>query len=723
MQKKVPVSALLPLGAALLMSGHSSWADETQTLREVTVTDQATKQQDEDPKATFNARRTTIGKGNQALRDIPQSVTVVTEKLITDRNQDTLKDALHDTAGITFQASEGGEEDIKLRGFSLYSAGDIYLDGIRDSAFYDRDTFNLERLEVLRGSASLLFGRGSTGGVANQVSKKARAWDDNEVNTTIGNHNYRRVTGDFNIQTGENEGLRINAMVTKADNNGAGSKIDKKGLALEYRVGIGEVNENYIDLYAIDNNNGINYGIPWVSNALAKSIDPSNYYGMASDYNRTTGNFVTAGNIHRFEDNSELHTRVRVGKSTRDLRASALSWTTTTTQDNISDSSRLTRSSKSKIQDLTGVYMQSDYSKEFEAWGYKHQLLTGVDSAYEEKNVYGTNTTSNTSTSGGSVDDGASINEDARPVSRTSGFRANNFGIYVQDTVSLTDKWKAIAGLRFDKMRGGYESFNQNTGASTSTYSQAISAWSHRFGVLYQPNAQWSYYASYGTSFNTSGDAYSYAANTENVDPEKSRNIEFGGKYDAPSHDYSLRWAAFHSTKYNERNKDPDTVGTGNNAVYLLSGRRHASGMEFDFSGRLSPKWEIYASYMWLPDALIDDANANANANGNEITGARPSMTPVHSGSVWANYQIGEAWRAGAGINFRSEQTANRNQGPKAPGYATLDLMTEYQFSKKVTIKGNVTNALNTLYADALYNNFYVPGAGRLIQVGVNVKF
>jgi catecholate siderophore receptor len=81
---------------------------------------------------------------------------------------------LHNTAGITFLAAEGGEEDIRLRGFSLAGTGDIFVDGMRDPAFYDRDTFNLDRMEVLRGSASMLFGRGSTGGAVNQVNKLPR---------------------------------------------------------------------------------------------------------------------------------------------------------------------------------------------------------------------------------------------------------------------------------------------------------------------------------------------------------------------------------------------------------------------------------------------------------------------------------------------------------------------------------------------------------------------
>jgi catecholate siderophore receptor len=106
---------------------------------------------------------------------------VVTEKLMDDRKIDTVKEALKMTSGITFLAAEGGEEDVRLRGFPLNTTGDLFIDGMRDPAFYDRDTFNMDRIEVLRGSASMLFGRGSTGGAVNQVSKQARLLDENQV--------------------------------------------------------------------------------------------------------------------------------------------------------------------------------------------------------------------------------------------------------------------------------------------------------------------------------------------------------------------------------------------------------------------------------------------------------------------------------------------------------------------------------------------------------------
>ena len=176
-QNTQPQAKLLPLAAVMLAGSLSATPyamaqenkPEEKTLKAVTVKDKAEVDMAEG-KNSVRATETRMGKGQQALRDIPQSVTVVTEKLMDDRNLDTFKDALKNTAGISFLAAEGGEEDIRLRGFSLQATGDVFVDGVRDPAFYERDTFNLDRLEVLRGSASMLFGRGSTGGAVNQVS-------------------------------------------------------------------------------------------------------------------------------------------------------------------------------------------------------------------------------------------------------------------------------------------------------------------------------------------------------------------------------------------------------------------------------------------------------------------------------------------------------------------------------------------------------------------------
>lgn len=737
-------AVVLPLGALLLMGSVSAMAQSPssaadKTLKTVTIQERAEEPEGKD---SLRATVTGIGKGNQQLRDIPQSITVVTEKLIDDRNLDTLKDVLHSTAGVTFAAAEGGEEDIRLRGFSLATSGDIYVDGLRDPAFYERDTFNNDRIELLRGSASMLFGRGSTGGVVNQVSKQPRLNDDNEVSATLGSYNYRRVTADFNYQTTEDAALRINAMVTKADNNGAGSRIDKRGLAAAYRWGIGEKDEFAVSLFALENRNGMNYGMPWIkptANAPASSstindkLAPEAYYGMASDYNNGSANTLTFSNTHHFQDDAELKTTVRGGHYTRDQRAGTVRMcqkttnattgvvtnpqcpTATVALDTFGPSTILARGNNPKIQDFSSLYAQSDYSQKFSAFGLRHELLAGIDLAREQKGVYAASAVTKPTTLAATPDDGAWLDEAARTISLSSTFVANNVGLYAQDMVQVAPLWKVVGGLRYDSMRGNYDTRN-TTGAVTAGYAQTIGDWSQRLGVLYQPDELSSYHASYGTSFNTSADTYSYSSQSANTPPEQSKNFEIGAKLDSADKRYTTRLALFHSVKFNERNTDPDSAAT----QFLLSGQRHTSGLEIDASGRLTPEWEIYGSYMWMFDANIDVSNSLATG---ARQGERPGLTPIHSGTVWTTYQFTPQLRLGSGINVRSEQAAATNPGFMAPGFVTLDLMGEYTFSDSVALKGNVNNVGNTLYADSLYTGHYIPGAGRNVQVTLKVKF
>jgi catecholate siderophore receptor len=244
---------------------------------------------------------------------------------------------------------------------------------------------------------------------------------------------------------------------------------------------------------------------------------------------------------------------------------------------------------------------------------------------------------------------------------------------------------------------------------------------SKRLGVLYQPSATTSFHASYGTSFNTSGDTYQYDNQTANTGPEGSVNYEIGAKIDTADKRFTTRLALFYAIKNNERNRDPDSAATQN----LLSGKRHAAGFEIDVTGRLTKELEIYGSYAFTPIAKIDvGAPGSTSIDGvGEGAGARSSLTPKHSGTVWATYQVTSQLRLGAGVNFRSEQTANRNPGWAAPSFVTADVMAEYAFNEKFTLKANVSNVANKLYADALYTGHYIPGAGRVFQLTGSVKF
>lgn len=707
------------------------------TMKEVRV--EADRPVETEAKETYQAVTSTIGKGKQALRDIPQSVTVVTERLIDDRNLDTLKDVLHQTSGVTFLAAEGGEEDIRLRGFSLQATGDILVDGMRDPAIYERDTFNYDRLEVLRGSASMLFGRGSTGGVVNQVSKQPFLLDQNEVTTTIGTGNYGRIETDLNKVTGEASALRITAMKNAADNNGAGSSVNKEGVAGSYRWGIGERDEFLASLYYLKNRNGINYGLPWLTASPGDTgrtlidKDPSAYYGLDSDRANSDVVSGTFTHIHRIAGGGEIKTSLRAAKVARDQRASTVRFANASLQpgrqavtgETISNDTVLTRGAQIKNQELDNQVLQSDYTDKFKWFGLKHDVTAGVDFNHEFRTTFGAVTpaslTKPTTTLGD--DNGTeAIDESQRSIRRSGEFDVTSAGGYFQDLVQVAEHWKLLGGIRFDYVNGVYRSYstaNANQGEITADRGRHDKLWSKRVGVLYQPTPEASFHASYGTSFNTSGDTYQYDPKGSNTPPEKSRNIEIGSKLDLFGGNTSVRFALFHSTKYNERNGDAEEVAA-NPDSYTLSAERYSKGFETDISGRITPEWEVYLSYTWIPVAKI---SKGASTLANEGEGTRPGLIPKHQGTLWNTYKVRNDTRVGLGLNARSKMYPQQVNSYQVDGYLTVDAMVEYAATQNLLFKLNGSNLTNKLYADSVYRGHYVPGKGRTFQLSANYKF
>ncbi len=691
---------------------------------------------------SVQATTTRIGKSQQELRDVPQSVTVVTERLIDDRNLDTLKEALKMTAGITFLAAEGGEEDIRLRGFPLQASGDVFVDGMRDPAFYERDTFFVDRIEVLRGSASMLFGRGSTGGAVNMVSKAPRLMDENQVDLTLGSHNYRRGVGDFNFKLGQSTALRIGAMSTQADSNGAGSSLNKTGVAGAIRTGIGERHEFSLAASFLENKNGMNYGMPFirptatspVSETTLLPIDPDSYYGMASDQNVGQARFVTLNHVWRMAPRMELNTRIRHGRFERDQRAGTVRFANAAAQPDgqavslatFGPNTVVNRGFQPKIQDMATTFAQSDFNGRFDFAGMRHEIVAGADFAHEEKDVVAVRTVAQggvtltkPTTTIGRPYDGAWIDESLRVLRPNNSYESDAAGLFVQDTIQLAPAWKLVLGLRYDRLVGDYSVFATPANAAdpgtkvSQAYRMKVSEPSQRAGILFQPNERMSFHFSAASSFNTSGDAYSLSAANVDIPPEESMNIEAGAKIDSANGNFTTRFAIFRTTKLHERNTDPLVN------LVTLSGKRHVAGIELDVTGRLLPGLEIFGSYMWMPVANIDEA-----APGAEGKGTRPSLTPVHSGTVWATYQLTPKFRFGGGLNARSSQQPLRNPGYFVPKFVTGDLMAEYTLVKdQFIVKANLTNVADKLYADQLYPGHYIPGPGRLFQLTGTYRF
>ncbi|WP_077002989.1 TonB-dependent siderophore receptor [Variovorax sp. KK3] len=739
----------------MLAASVSSWAQtppaspsQGGTLGTVTVTGEAEVQ----GKDQMQTKKTNIGKGTQDIRDIPQSINVITEKLIDDARLDTLKDALHYSAGITFAATENGtDQDIRLRGFPVATVGDLLIDGMRDPSQYDRDTFNLDRIEVLRGSASMIFGRGSTGGVINQVTKKPLLADQTDLVGTVGTGGIRRTTIDLNKRIGETSAFRLNGMFNKAENGGA--RIDKSGIAPSYSWGIGTRDEFTIGAFYLDVNNVPPPGQRYLSNGtfangVAQSsianLRPGDFYGSASDYLRGRATYGNASWLHTFDDGGTLRTQLRSGTFERSQWGTTASFCNRAPVNNACPPGQATTAAQlnpltyvlrnglaPRADKYKGTYLQSDYSNTFTLGGMKHEIITGVDASREEADRFGAFGGVGTNYYKGFTWAGLP-NDDTRtalvPAFRqTSDYAAHNFGAYIQDLVQVAPDWKLLGGLRWDRFRGN---FSQTTYANAnavvpngrSTTNLSDSLFSYRAGVLYQPSPTQSYHLSYSTSFNASADTYQYVTQqTANTPAEKSRNIELGAKLDWLDGKLSTRAALFRTEKYNERTTDSDFAGTS----YILSGKRHSQGLELEVVGRLTPQWEVYGSYAWIPTAKIDQVGST-QAN---IIGSRVGLTPKQSGAVWISYQATPKLRLAGGLRGATQNrplqgaTGAASTTAYVPGYVVGDIMVEYKFTPDVFAQFNVTNVTNKLYGDQLYPGFVIPGTQRTFQATLGVRF
>lgn len=719
---------LLPLGALMLAASVSGWAQnsvpetgaisttamEGKSLAPVTVTgtrDRAAQ--------TYQSGITSVGKVPVAAKDIPQSLTVVNEKLIHDQGKDSFKSALENVIGITFEAGEGGRvgDNIRLRGFS--AAGDIYQDGMRDIAQYNRDTFNVDRVEVLRGSASMLFGRGSTGGIINQVSKQPRLINEHEVNATIGTQGYERYQGDFNFKLADDAALRINAMATDGTGRGdnAGASTHRRGLALDYRLGIGTANEFQISYYHLHYNDKPDWGFAWLNGRPAPSPTNKYWYGLDSDFQNDKADAITLSHTHRWTDGSSLKTTVRDGYYSRSMWATQSSFATGTTTSNLNNNTVVNRRTNAKSGEEHHTFLQTDYLTTTEWFGRKNSILVGAEYALENSNrsTYPLLVTTKPATTVGNPSS-AGISGNLTQQLATE-FQATTLGLYAQNTIDLTPYWKLIGGLRLDKFSGNYQRAG-NPAPNNTPLSRSDSLLSKRLGLMYQPTQEVSYYASYGTSFNTSGDLYQFDPQTANTPPESSRNMEIGAKWELDDGNLSFRTALARTEKFNERNTDIDTA----NNSFLLSGKRHTDALEFEVAGRITPQWDVFAGLGFLK-AVIDQSGSNPA--GLLEVGQNPGLSPSRQATLFTTYRIGDKWRVGGGFTAvstnkpaNSVTTINR-----APGYAKADALVEYRINEGNAIKLNVDNLFDKVYYNTLYRGFAAPGAQRSVRVTLTSKF
>lgn len=689
-------------------------------LAEVTV--KATSIQSSDG---YQATKTRVGKTLQDPHDIPQAVTTVTGALIKDQQLSSLREALSNVTGLTFNAAEGGRagDNMMLRGF--YTFGDIYLDGIRDTAQYNRELFNLEQVDVLRGSAAMLFGRGQAGGVINQVTKMAELKDENKVSASLGSYNYYSATGDFNKKLGETTAIRVNVMDRAEENyrknpaNGDRPRLDRQGIALSFGTGIGTDDEFFLNHVTTKTEDKPDFGVSFYNNrpvnriVSGQVINDKTYYGGDRNFDNSNTSITTGIYTHKFSNETQVRTQLRSADYERAYWAQKPS-ASVLPAETFSTTGAVTRKMHYQTQTL-----QSDFSTNFNLAGMKHEFLTGVE-YLREKNYR--NSLLDLDGSSGLL-----YKENVESTNTPSKFDADNYAVYLQDTIEFIPKWNFLFGVRRDELRADYSSATSNNNQTQYKRSLSFGENSYRTAISWHQTPENHYYLSYSDSFSPTADLYQLT--TKPQPAERSKTAELGAKWLFFGGDLAFRSALYRTEKEWERNTDLEATAS------ILTKKRRTDGIEFEAAGRITSKWEVFGGLALMDAEILEVAENISNAGvvtvaDSSYKGKRPRNTPPLTFNVWSTYKLDEHWKIGAGLEAKAERlgyvpSSTSIYNPNVlPGYARLDAMVSYE-EKKWAVKLNVKNVLDKVYYDAIYDNggFSVPGNSRTVILTTEIKF
>jgi catecholate siderophore receptor len=707
-----------PLAAAMLVAFSTpEWAlaqaQREQTLPEVRVQG---AQEGFKTESTGTATRT-----ETPLRDIPQTINVVPQAVIRSQGATTLGDALRNVPGISYAAPEGGTQANNvyyLRGFP--AGGDLFLDGVRDIGEYNRDLFNIDQVEVLKGPSSLMFGRGSTGGIIHQVSKTPGLLPIREVALELGSEEKKRLTGDLNVKTGDSSALRINALVEDSDYYRYPQGVEKTGIAPSFRFGIGERLDVTLSYYYLKTQDVTDYGQPTLFTAGAgffgmPGVSPKNYYGFANhDFTDHETQIGTARIDYRLNDSMSLRNVTRWANYQRDLEATIATLRATdangaaVTPNTPRELLVVTRNhdkGRTKNNDDLVLINQTELTWRVATGAVKHTVLGGVELAREEFDRFNYNLDADPATPGVQTPTATTsfLNPDpSTPLSYTKApnqralAEADTVAFYVQDQLELNPRWKALLGLRWEHLSASArtEDLTGTTpGNNTGPFSRSDDMLSGRAGLIWQPSAAQSYYIAAGNSYNPSGELGVYGATgtnlnatNQNLDPEENRNYEIGSQWDWRQ--LTLRSSIFRNEKINQRMTD-DTGTT------VLEGKRRVDGIELQLAGHITPSWEVISSIAWMSGEIV---KASANQ------GNRPLGVPSEAGSLWTIYKLGGGFEIGGGAFWSQEKfldDANRGQIPE---YTRWDATVAY-VQKQYEIRLNFMNLTDELYYYGGYQN------------------
>ncbi|KRD75636.1 TonB-dependent siderophore receptor [Lysobacter sp. Root983] len=646
------VALMLALTAPVALAQTSSSpddgdaaADRATTLDHVVVEGAAVEGYKAD-----SARSAT--KTDTPISETPQAITVVTGQRMTDQGAQSVQDALNYAAGVRSEAyglDSRGDWTL-IRG----SSPSEYLDGLRNAFNYytssaRTDPYMLERIEVLRGPASMLFGQGSTAGIVNLVSKRPQAQTRREIGVQVGSFDRRQLNADFTGPLSDDGTWLYRLVGVYRDSATQVDSVDddRRLFAPSLTWKPNEDTSLTVQLrWQRDRTGSTSQFFGW-SGLLAPNpngrVPAHRYIGNPGDHYDTDRSTAGWSFEHRFNENWTVRQSFRAARNKVDYASVYGNPFLNPTDPFIDPQQRLLP--REGWFAKTQVRMQNiDQHVEgrFRTGAIDHQMLLGLDAVrfkQDEAQLFDSNVPP--------VDIFDPVYTPYTPPALGAPVktRQRQVGLYLQDQMKFGEHWIVVAGLRHDRVNNGLAgAADQDTSATTK-----------RLGLMFHDWAGWSPYLSYSESFTPL--AGTNAITGARYTPQKGEQVEAGLKFEPAGRDLSFSAAAYELREENRLVPDPRNPNTN-----IQAGKTKVSGVELEVGGRLTETFDITAHYNYLEN----DRQLEA--------------TPRHQAAVWGKqrFRIGgrEGYAAGLGLRYMS--AFDSLPAPTTPAVTLADAMLSY---------------------------------------------
>lgn len=662
------------------------------------------------PVQGYRAERSATGtRTDTALMETPVSVQVVSRELMEDQQVLKLEDAIKNVSGVyVMQGPDGNTMDaFNIRGFQLDAYGATYLDGVKDFSRAPKETAGLERIEVLKGPAAIMYGRIEPGGMINRVSKKPQLGEFTHLQQQVGTDNLLRTTVDTNgaFDTDHRWLYRVNLAVQSADGYKDHTDNERLYLApqLSWHLSDATQIQAGLEYQTNDRSWASTYGTIGDADGPVDVPISTNLHDK-DDYYEDDSLTWQLGWQHAFNDDWRIQQRVTYVDRNSKAEGSSLS-----AADQAGNYTRTYWGWEDEQASILSTNI--DLTGKFATGSVGHTLLVGVDYFDEEYDSGGW--------AFGGTPQPSNIydpNNDDAPYDldytvSEYWYDNSNLGAYVQDQMALLgDRLHLLLGARYDSA-----DYTYHYGGTEFSPEDGELTW--RGGALYQLTPAVAVYASYVEGFGKSN--FSWGSG-EIFDPQTSHQYEVGTKLQLTP-DINLTIAAFELVKDNLTMADPNDI-----TRTILAGEATSQGLEMDLAGKITDNWKVIAAYAYTDVTYT---------RSDQFQGERLHSIPRHGASLWNTYEFGgSGWEVGGGLTYRSDRLGVQrgNQPNLYPytmdAYTLVDLMVGYEFPlRDMTAKAqlNVHNLTDEIYYPATYgrNSRIAQGDPRRVVASLSLTF